>query len=213
MKRNFYSITFQRNLSQFRKLYCRLEKKIRNGSFEKLNARKRLFLLNRVEELIKKLDVVKPGFAAMVAGTSLAFTLAANTTNAQTFVRDTTDDVLKNAVYPYNTPTIGMAYAKPVFVDLDGDGDQDCVIGNISPAGPGGYGIGDGNAFIYYKNTGTATAPVFTVQLYSNDPFNAIVDPTTSPAATFADLDNDGDFDMITGGPYYGLSSYSEIFF
>ncbi len=74
----------------------------------------------------------------------------------------------------------------PVFVDIDADCDYDCFVGSQ-----------DGNVK-YYKNTGTASAPVFALQLSSANPMNGFnVGSNAKPA--FADLDNDGDLDCFVG--------------
>ena len=75
----------------------------------------------------------------------------------------------------------------PRFADLDGDGDQDMIVGRET----------DGVAL--YMNTGTATAPSFT-------------DSGTLPASfpilsvpAFVDIDTDGDLDVFSGGLGGGL--------
>jgi type IX secretion system substrate protein/VCBS repeat protein len=111
-----------------------------------------------------------------------------------TFLRNTGT---KNAPY-YETdtstgfgelPNIPVTYSSDVdrlnFVDIDGDGDYDCYIGNYG----GSYNI----TTLFYKNTGTATNPKF------------VYTPAESPLGgkqgryglqlSFADIDNDGDYD------------------
>ncbi|MBL7888329.1 MAG: VCBS repeat-containing protein [Bacteroidia bacterium] len=80
----------------------------------------------------------------------------------------------------------------PSFVDLDNDGDMDLMYGD------------DNGDFYYLQNTGTATAPAFAPA--QTNPFGltgglyAFYSGLSTP--TFVDLDNDGDFDMISGsGP------------
>ncbi len=75
----------------------------------------------------------------------------------------------------------------PAFVDLDNDGDLDAVIGE-------GYGV-----FNYFENVGTAGAPSFTERTGALNPFNGLdTDFYSSPM--LADLDGDGDFDLVAGG-------------
>ena len=73
--------------------------------------------------------------------------------------------------------------ATPVLVDIDGDGDLDLFVGESS---------GDLN---FYRNSGSASEPVF--ELVS-DKFDGI-DVGRRSTPTFADLDGDGDMDMIIG--------------
>ncbi|MBC2845424.1 T9SS type A sorting domain-containing protein [Winogradskyella flava] len=76
-----------------------------------------------------------------------------------------------------------LSTSRPKLIDLDGDGDLDLVSGNVE------------GLFNYYENNGTN---VFTEQLGANNPLNGIdVGFTSSPA--FADLDSDGDMDLISG--------------
>ncbi len=86
---------------------------------------------------------------------------------------------------PFNGIDVGFSSAT-TFADIDGDGDLDAIVG-------GGYGT-----LLYYKNTGSATNPVYTQQTGSNNPFNGI-DVGNSSKPTFADIDGDGDLDAIVG--------------
>ena len=74
----------------------------------------------------------------------------------------------------------------PTFADLDGDGDLDLVVGEW-------YG-----ALHYYENTGTRSQPNFTERTGAANPLDGIgVDYASAPV--FADLDGDGDLDLILG--------------
>ena len=80
--------------------------------------------------------------------------------------------------------------------DLDGDGDLDLVIGEQNADGPF-----TGGPLNYYLNTGSAAAPVFVQQTGGANPFDAFTVASLGgwTAPVMADLDNDGDLDVMVG--------------
>ncbi|MHB8810105.1 MAG: FG-GAP repeat domain-containing protein [Desulfobulbaceae bacterium] len=82
----------------------------------------------------------------------------------------------------------------PTFADIDGDGDMDAFIGEY-------YGT-----VLYYKNTGSALAPVMVEQTGPANPFSG-VDIGYYSTPTFVDIDGDGDLDAFIG-EYYGMSYF-----
>ncbi len=78
------------------------------------------------------------------------------------------------------------------FIDADGDGDQDIL--------RGGYD----SLFYYRQNTGTSTAPAFAAEVIN--PFGLDTLPSLLLYPVFADLDADGDMDLLAGaydGSFY----------
>ncbi len=84
---------------------------------------------------------------------------------------------------PFGLSDVGD-HAKPVFVDIDNDGDSDAFIGNSV-----------GNT-LFFRNTGTVSNPVFASA--STNPFG-LSDVGSAASPTFGDIDHDGDLDAFIG--------------
>jgi hypothetical protein len=94
---------------------------------------------------------------------------------------------------PFSIVIPGDSLSVPVLGDLDGDGDFDLLSGSY-------YGN-----FHYYQNTGTVSAPAFaTAQI---NPFGLTPVYGGLSLPELADLDNDGDLDLMSG-EYYGAWHY-----
>ncbi len=94
--------------------------------------------------------------------------------------------------------SINSYYAFPTFADIDGDGDQDMLVGEYNAS------------ILYLQNTGTATNPQFAAPV--TNPFG-ITSGYFLAFPTLADVDGDGDLDLLVGGyeyiypPYYNFPS------
>ncbi len=77
----------------------------------------------------------------------------------------------------------------PTFCDLDGDNDFDLIYGT------------DGGDLYFYENTGSVTNP----QFQYNPVYFKVIKTSGSSTVSFADFDNDGDLDLISGSPYDNL--------
>ncbi|MCF7796808.1 MAG: T9SS type A sorting domain-containing protein [Lentisphaeria bacterium] len=81
----------------------------------------------------------------------------------------------------------------PDLVDLTGDGKLDLVYGTAS--GP----------LNYYRNTGTAAAPAWTV---NTSLFGGVLDAGGASSPVFFDFDDDGDLDLISGSQMGDMKYY-----
>ncbi|WP_369177606.1 beta strand repeat-containing protein [Candidatus Thiodubiliella endoseptemdiera] len=86
---------------------------------------------------------------------------------------------------PFNGIDVGNA-ASPTLADIDGDGDLDLVMGE------------DNGTLKYYQNTGTTSNPAYEAKTGDDNPFNGI-DVGRSSKPTLADIDGDGDLDLVVG--------------
>jgi hypothetical protein len=89
------------------------------------------------------------------------------------------------AANPLDGVDVGF-FSAPALADLDSDGDLDLVAGE------------DLGSFFYFENTGNASSPAFVARTGAANPLDGqSTDRASAPA--FADLDADGDLDLVAG--------------
>ena len=93
----------------------------------------------------------------------------------------------------WDLPDVGQGSA-PALADLDADGDYDLLLGH-------NLGVALG-----YENTGSASSPAWTAK----SSWDVYADPGYGGTkVAFADLDNDGDYDLLLGeGPTGAISAH-----
>lgn len=80
---------------------------------------------------------------------------------------------------------VSLTWSTPVFIDIDGDNDQDTFVGNGS------------GSILFFRNTGTSRNPVFSASITNAFGLNNAAGYFSTP--TFVDIDGDGDFDSFVG--------------
>ena len=92
---------------------------------------------------------------------------------------------------PFNGFDVGR-HAAPAFFDIDRDGEPDLIVG------------GKDGILKYFLNESTSNTIAFTEQTETVNPFNG---PDSGYVSTFADIDGDGDLDVV-GGESAGTLKY-----
>jgi uncharacterized protein YuzB (UPF0349 family) len=169
-------MSFNRLVTQHQRLTRKLERLILHPLSFGLRRKRQVLekCLENLTHLLTKLQTqLKLGAAAALTAGAL---FIANPSQAQiTFGAVQTN--------PFGLPGMGGVIAH-AFTDLDNDGDVDLMVG-----------INTGN-FKYFENTGSVSAPAFSA--VQTNPFG-LADVGDFGAPAFADLDNDGDMDLMAG--------------
>lgn len=189
---------FHRERGKLRKLYTRFLQNVQSGVFWQFTAGKRQSLVQRLTRLRNRLErlVSRLGWAAV--GGALAMSLVAGPAHAEFTLTE----------QPTLNPLAGFQhYASPVpvFVDIDGDGDQDAFVGTAYEGG---------GTLSFWENQGGT----FVSQPDLN-PLTDVISDNYAPRATFFDIDGDGDLDALVGThtnyfgpPVYGPYSSIRLF-
>ncbi len=97
--------------------------------------------------------------------------------------------VLTDSTYPKPNPVLTDGFNMPQLVDIDGDGDLDLFVNVL-------FGTTTSDNFHFYRNIGTVQAPRF---VRETTRFVSTLDVGAASSPVFADLDGDGDLDLVIG--------------
>ncbi|MEO1263737.1 MAG: T9SS type A sorting domain-containing protein [Bacteroidota bacterium] len=199
MKTHYFSIS--KNWRQFRFLSAKLNRLLKNGQFGMLDKPEQQKLLDRLKKLFASLNGMIPRIRVKKALGAAAFLLGlafSNSTTAQSFA--------PQVVNPFGFAASNFVI--PSMVDIDDDGDLDMFVANYDQ-------VTFEYSLKFVENIGTPDSPDFTGQPLVDNPFGAslqVLDSTYAVMLDFADLDNDGDQDLLMSG-YGGNEEGALVFF
>ncbi|WP_020595148.1 FG-GAP-like repeat-containing protein [Spirosoma panaciterrae] len=118
---------------------------------------------------------------------------------------DKANFVSYDSLFPAAAPILFPAFPATYWEDVDGDGQKD-LLASPNVTSNDGFAFDFRASNWFYKNTGTTQKPVF--QLIQKDFLqNDMLDLGGRAAPALADLDGDGDLDMLVGFGGVGLGS------
>lgn len=187
MKR--YQIPFSRRYNQFRALAKRINQWLKDGSWHQFTDQQRAHWLQKLSIAYSRIAGLVAPYKLKRALAGAALLLGLGYTQSATAQISFAPPVEN----PFGiTPNLSSYYFYPSFADMDGDGDLDLLSNGYDQ-------VNYGATFVYYENTGTASAPQFAAPV--TNPFG-LVNTVSYNTPTMADIDNDGDPDILTVEDY-----------
>lgn len=187
MTHNLPLYIYQRTREKYLKFKARLDKNLAQGTFKNFTRRKQRQLVQKLERLRKRVHQLQLQLKLAGTGLALGLLLQSAPVQAQSTLGPFKENVIENPLPP---PLPFINRPAPTYVDLDADGDQDLVVGKY-------------NGIKYFKNIGTDDDPYFHEIGYSEGeyPFDAALAGAfgNSWVPSLADIDNDGDYDLLIG--------------
>ena len=180
---------YNRTIRRYRKLTARLGKHDDPSSFSYRT------LVAQLRKLRRRLAELHGQLKVAVAAGVVVMTLSTGTAQAQTnpgpFVRQGRE------TNPLREPFRFQGNVFPAPIDLDNDGDYDLVVGHTGLSYR--YDVRTQEPLAYLINIGTPEKPWFEAAPENENPFAGLAIDYTHRAPVFADLDEDGDDDLIVG--------------
>ncbi len=181
-------VPFAAKIRRYKHLAKQVNRMLQDGTFRLISPEEQKKLLQKLRQRLKSIGHLFPQrrLREALAGIALLLgTALANPMEAQSFAPPVTS--------PFGLAA-GQTTGWPTFTDIDGDGDLDLFMVSYD------YSTYAQN-LTFFENIGTPEAPVFVGDSFENNPFG-IVMPAYVTTAVFADLDNDGDSDLLLGAYY-----------
>ena len=184
-----HHVPFSRKWRQFQYLSKKINYLLKSGKFCLLSFSKQQKLLNRLKKLYAFLKGIIPDYRLKKTLAGAAFLIGfsfPNVVKAQTFA-----PVVNN---PFGINVNN--FTVPNFVDIDDDGDLDLFFSQYN-------NTGFSYELKFMENVGAVGNPNFSGQVPIDEPFGIDLQNFDSEYAAlleFADMDNDGDLDLMIGG-------------
>ena len=178
----YQPLPISKTYSRFVALAGKIQRLLKSGEFQKLSARQKKQLADRLQQLYRRLSVIfSPGrLQRILASATFILGLGTGVARAQQFA-------------PRISDPFGLSFNESIpfmaFGDLDDDDDQDLLAIEYS-------GMANGRVFVFYENVGTSEAPAFGMP--QTNPFG-LLGPRHLSIPSLVDIDNDSDLDLFTG--------------